>query len=79
LEGVNDLRQVVDDGILSGELKPTNVPFLFVSLLGMAECFVTSAPLLKIAAGGRFEPAAATKRYKVFVADTMVEGLRARA
>ena len=79
LEGVHDLRQVIEQGTRSGELKPTNVPFLFIALLGMAECFVTSAPLLKIAAGGRLDPVKATKRYKAFVADALIDGLRAPA
>jgi AcrR family transcriptional regulator len=76
LEGVNDLRAIINEGVRKGEMRQTNVPFLFISLLGMAEFFVGGTPVLKIAVGGKLDAVASVKRYKTFVADMLLNGLR---
>jgi TetR/AcrR family transcriptional regulator len=77
LEAISDLRTVVNEGIRSGELKTTNVPFLFASMLGLAEFAATGGSVLNMATQGKLDKTAATRRYRTYVADVLVSGLRA--
>lgn len=77
LEAIGDLRQVVNEGVRTGELKNTNLPFLFASMLGLAEFAATGATVLNMATQGKLDQATAARRYRSYVGDMLVNGLRA--
>lgn len=77
LEAIADLREVVNEGVRAGELKATNLPFLFASMLGLAEFAATGATVLNMATQGKLDQATAARRYRNYVGDMLVGGLRA--
>jgi AcrR family transcriptional regulator len=77
LEAIADLREVVNEGVRAGELKATNLPFLFASMLGLAEFAATGATVLNMATQGKLDQATAARRYRNYVGDLLVAGLRA--
>jgi TetR/AcrR family transcriptional regulator len=77
LEAIGDLRQVVNEGVRAGELKATNLPFLFASMLGLAEFAATGGTVLSMATQGKLDQATAARRYRNYVGDMLVGGLRA--
>jgi AcrR family transcriptional regulator len=77
LEAIADLRQVVNEGVRAGELKATNLPFLFASMLGLAEFAATGSTVLNMATQGKLDQATTARRYRSYVGDMLVGGLRA--
>ncbi|HEY4144161.1 TetR/AcrR family transcriptional regulator [Pinirhizobacter sp.] len=77
LEAIGDLRSVVNEGVRAGELKTTNLPFLFASMLGLAEFAATGGTVLNMATQGKLDQATAARRYRTYVGDMLVGGLRA--
>jgi AcrR family transcriptional regulator len=68
-------RGIMTDGVAQGSLRPLDVSFTYLAMMGLCEQFHYS---LRLLADGTAEPADAAKRYKAFLYDFVFNGLGAR-
>jgi TetR/AcrR family transcriptional regulator len=77
-EGVAGYVQIMDAGVKEGSFRRTNVPFLFLAVIGMCEFFINGMPILRIAMGKDFDQRAISVRYREFICDLLLNGLKAK-
>jgi hypothetical protein len=77
-EGMAGYAEIMDAGVRDGASRPSNVPFLFLTVIGMCEFFVNGMPILRIALGKEFDPRAISMRYREFICDLLLNGLNAK-
>jgi AcrR family transcriptional regulator len=73
---MNGYRSILTAGIKDGSMREVETAFLFLSVVGMCEFFLAGLPILKIAMGEDIDEAAVTARYREFVFDLVMNGLR---
>ena len=67
-------RSIMDSGVEQGSLRPLDVSFTYLAMMGLCEQFHYS---LRLFPGRAAEPADAGKRYKAFLYDFVFNGLGA--
>ncbi len=77
-EGVAGYAEVLDAGVKDGVFRRTSVPFLFLAVIGMCEFFVNGMPILRIVMGKDLDQRAISARYREFICDLMLDGLKTR-
>jgi TetR/AcrR family transcriptional regulator len=77
-EGVAGYAEIIDAGVKDGVFRRTNVPFLFLAVIGMCEFFVNGMPILRIVMGKDFDQRAISLRYREFICDMILNGLKAK-
>jgi TetR/AcrR family transcriptional regulator len=75
-EGVAAYDEIIDAGVKDGAFRRTSVPFLFLAVIGMCEFFINGMPVLRIAMGKDFDPRAISVRYREFICDLLLNGLK---
>jgi TetR/AcrR family transcriptional regulator len=70
---------IVEAGVRDGSLRHVEPAFLFLAVISMCEFFLTGLPILRVALGEEIDQATLTKRYREFVLDLVLNGLRAPA
>jgi hypothetical protein len=75
-EGVAGYTDVIDAGVKDGVFRRTSVPFLFLAVIGMCEFFVNGMPILRLALGKSFDERGASARYREFICELLVNGLK---
>lgn len=73
---VDAYGSIIDDGVKDGSLRRMNTAFLFMSVMGMCEFFVNGMPILRRAMGKEFDERVIGDRYREFVSDLLVNGLK---
>jgi hypothetical protein len=68
-------RGIMADGVAQGSLRPLDVSFTYLAMMGLCEQFHYS---LRLLADRNAAPADAAKRYKAFLYDFVFNGLGAR-
>jgi len=76
-EAVAGYADIIEAGVKDGVLRRTNVPFLFLAVIGMCEFFVNGLPILRLVMGRDFDPTTISHRYREFICDMMLNGLKA--
>jgi AcrR family transcriptional regulator len=69
-------RGIMADGVAQGSLRPLDVSFTYLAMMGLCEQFHYS---LRLFADGTTERADAAKRYKAFLYDFVFNGIGARS
>jgi AcrR family transcriptional regulator len=69
-------RSIMDAGVEQGSLRPLDVSFTYLAMMGLCEQFHYS---LRLFADRNVEPADAAKRYKTFLYDFVFNGLGTRS
>jgi hypothetical protein len=64
--------------VREGVFRRTNVPFLFLAVIGMCEFFINGMPILRIAMGKDFDQRAISQRYREFICDMILDGLKTK-
>jgi TetR/AcrR family transcriptional regulator len=77
-EAVAGYSDIIDSGVKDGVFRRTNVPFLFLAVIGMCEFFVNGMPILRIVMGKEFDQRAISQRYREFICDMILHGLKAK-
>jgi TetR/AcrR family transcriptional regulator len=77
-EGVAGYAEIIETGVREGVFRHTNVPFLFLAVIGMCEFFINGMPILRIAMGKDFDQRAISQRYREFICDMILDGLRSK-
>lgn len=73
---VNAYGGIIEDGVKDGSLRRMNTAFLFVALMGMCEFFVNGMPILRRAMGKDFDERVIGDRYREFVCDLLINGMK---
>jgi TetR/AcrR family transcriptional regulator len=68
---------ILDDGVSQGVFRRTNGAFLFLAVIGVCEFFVNGMPILRLALGKNFEEKGLSDRYREFICDLLLNGIRA--
>jgi TetR/AcrR family transcriptional regulator len=76
-EAVAGYAEIIDAGVKEGVFRRTNVPFLFLAVIGMCEFFVNGMPILRTVMGRDFDQRAISLRYREFICDLLLDGLKA--
>lgn len=74
---VNGYGAILDAGVKDGTFRRVNGAFLFLAVIGMCEFFVNGMPILKIAQGKDLDERNAATRYREFICNLLIDGLRA--
>ena len=67
---------ILEAGAREGVFRHTDSAFLFLAVIGMCEFFVNGMPILRIALGKSFDERALSERYREFICDLMLNGLK---
>ena len=76
--GFNGYSSILDSGIRDGVFKRVNPAFLFLAIIGMCEFLVSGIPILRIALGKDLDERGISTRYRDFICDLLIEGLKTR-
>jgi len=68
---------ILDDGVSQGVFRRTDSAFLFLAVIGVCEFFVNGMPILRIALGKNFDEKSLSARYREFICDLLLHGIRA--
>jgi TetR/AcrR family transcriptional regulator len=68
---------ILDEGISQGVFRRTDGAFLFLAVIGVCEFFVNGMPILRIALGKNFDEKGLSDRYREFICNLLLNGLRA--
>lgn len=74
--GTAGYSAILEAGVRDGSLRHVEPAFLFLAIISMCEFFLTGLPILKIALGEDVDQQVLTKRYREFVLDLVLNGLR---
>jgi TetR/AcrR family transcriptional regulator len=74
--GVGAYTAILAAGAKDGSLRSVDSALLFLSIIGVCEFFVAGLPILRIAAADKHDEAAMTARYKSFICDLLLNGLK---
>jgi TetR/AcrR family transcriptional regulator len=77
-DGVAGYTEVIDAGVKDGVFRRTSVPFLFLAVIGMCEFFVNGMPILRIVMGKDFDQRAISARYREFICELLLDGMKTR-
>jgi TetR/AcrR family transcriptional regulator len=77
-DGVTGYADIIDAGVKDGVFRRTSVPFLFLAIIGMCEFFVNGMPILRIVMGKDFDQRAISARYREFICELLLDGLKTR-
>lgn len=69
---------LVDSGVEGRVFRQCDSTFLFLAVIGMCEFFVKATSILHIAAGKNFDETALSARYREFICDLLLNGLKVR-
>ena len=67
---------ILDAGRSAGVFQRAESPFLFLVAVGMCEFFVNGMPILRLALGKSFDERGASARYREFICELLVNGLK---
>jgi AcrR family transcriptional regulator len=67
---------ILEAGAKEGVLRRADSAFLFLAVIGMCEFFVNGMPILRIALGKSFDERALSERYREFICDLLLNGLK---
>jgi AcrR family transcriptional regulator len=67
---------ILEAGAREGVLRRADSAFLFLAVIGMCEFFVNGMPILRIALGKSFDERALSERYREFICDLLLNGLK---
>jgi len=67
---------ILESGRSSGVFRRAEGPLLFLAVVGMCEFFINGMPILRQALGKAFDERGASTRYREFICDLLVNGLR---
>jgi TetR/AcrR family transcriptional regulator len=68
---------ILDEGVSQGVFRRTDSAFLFLAVIGVCEFFVNGMPILRIALGESFDEKGLSARYREFICDLLLNGIRA--
>ncbi len=77
-QGVQSFRDMAAAAARRGAARPHEGVFLYLSLIGMCEFFVTGRPILEVAFGAGFNAAEINQQYARFLRDYVIDGIRKR-
>lgn len=69
---------LLDSGVEARVFRRSDSAFLFLAVIGMCEFFVKATPILRIAAGKNFDDRGVSARYREFICDLLLNGLKLR-
>lgn len=72
-------KSILAAGAKDGSLRQVEPAFLFLAVIGMCEFFLNGIPILKNLIGEDLDEAATTARYREFVFDLLLNGLRTQS
>jgi AcrR family transcriptional regulator len=75
LTRVRELEQVVLEGVQQGEFREIEPGYLFLSIVGLTEFFVTATPLVRGIFGERASMKRLTEEYRDFVSRLVLDGI----
>lgn len=78
-QAVAGYEAILDDGVSQGVFRRTDSAFLFLAVIGVCEFFVNGMPILRIALGKSFDEKGLSARYREFICDLLLNGIRAPA
>jgi AcrR family transcriptional regulator len=67
---------LLETGRTAGVFRRSDAPFLFLIVVGMCEFFVNGMPILRLALGKGFDERTASARYREFICEFVLNGLR---
>jgi TetR/AcrR family transcriptional regulator len=67
---------ILEAGRSAGIFRRADPAFLFLVVVGMCEFFVNGMPVLRLALGKNFDERGASSRYRDFICELVLEGLR---
>jgi AcrR family transcriptional regulator len=67
---------ILEAGAKEGVLRRADSAFLFLAVIGMCEFFVNGMPILRIALGKNFDERSLSERYREFICDLLLNGLK---
>jgi TetR/AcrR family transcriptional regulator len=70
---------ILDAGSKQGLFRRTDSAFVFLAAIGMCEFFVNGMPILRLALGTGLDERGLSARYREFICDLLLEGLKVRA
>ena len=70
---------ILESGFEQGVFRRSDSAFLFLAVIGMCEFFVNGMPILRIALGKSFDQRAISARYREFICDLLLNGLKTPA
>jgi TetR/AcrR family transcriptional regulator len=68
---------ILEEGVSQGVFRQTDSAFLFLAAVGVCEFFVNGMPILRIALGKNFDEKGLGARYREFICDLLLNGIRA--
>jgi TetR/AcrR family transcriptional regulator len=68
---------ILDAGVKEGTFRRTDSAFVFLAVIGMCEFFVNGMPILRIAMGKNFDEKTVSARYREFICELLINGLKA--
>ena len=77
-QAVEDFRDMSIATARSGASRTFDGLFLYLSIIGMCEFFVTGRAILEVAFGRSFDAAKVSRQYEEFLRDYVIEGIRRR-
>lgn len=77
-QGVRTFRGLASAAGRRGSVRPYEGAFLYLAVIGMCEFFVAGRPILEVAFGEDFEVERVNRRYREFLREYVIDGIRAR-
>jgi AcrR family transcriptional regulator len=74
--GISAYASILAEGTQEGSLRQVDTDLLFLSIIGVCEFFVAGLPILQVASGNKLDDAAMTARYRNFICDLILNGLK---
>jgi AcrR family transcriptional regulator len=69
---------ILDAGFKQGVFRRTESAFVFLAVIGMCEFFVNGMPILRIALGKGIDEPSLSARYREFICELLLEGIKLR-
>jgi AcrR family transcriptional regulator len=76
--GLTAYSQILEAGRQRGDLRAVDPMFLFVAIIGMSQFFVGSAPIRQLVEQRATDEAELAERFRQFMCDLLLNGLRPR-
>jgi AcrR family transcriptional regulator len=77
-KGVAGYSSIIDSGVKDGSFRRVNSAFLFLAVIGVCEFFVNGMPILRLAMGKEFDERAIASRYREFICELLISGLKSK-
>jgi TetR/AcrR family transcriptional regulator len=77
-KGVSGYGSIIDSGVKDGSFRRVNSAFLFLAVIGVCEFFVNGMPILKLVMDKDFDERAIASRYREFICELLISGLKSR-